>query len=331
VGLSRWYPVTRTIAPQIEHESFAFRAIANEDQVYRLDIRAFYVAKNRIFMSAPQPRLRTSPVEEKLRESGIWAFESRHGDSFSMALTMHLFPKLLLIREGAGQVEGDWGALVCKTGDCVLVPPGLRHRIVDDPNAAIALYGLGIATKLLSCVPEAVAGLPAGVFSAEQLKPVLAEQRIRRILYLDGQSDAASRLACVAASLELFAEVAMALGPSRLTWDRRSKARDEIDPLLSGYLVWLAHHFFEPVTLDSAASACGMSRRHFSAIFKRHVGTTWLQHLHQLRVNHAIELLRNTDRKITSVAFQCGFDDLTTFYRVVAKVTGKRPSELRDK
>ncbi len=103
-----------------------------------------------------------------------------------------------------------------------------------------------------------------------------------------------------------------------------------MDSLESGYLVWIEHHFFEPLTLDSGASACGMSRRQFSAVFKKHVGMTWLQHLHRLRVKHAIELLRNTDRKITSVAFQCGFDDLTTFYRVVAKVTGKRPGELRD-
>ncbi len=87
---------------------------------------------------------------------------------------------------------------------------------------------------------------------------------------------------------------------------------------------------FEPLTLDSGASACDMSRRQFSAVFKKHVGMTWLQHLHRLRVKHAVELLKNTDRKITSIAFQCGFDDLTTFYRVMAKITGKRPGELRD-
>jgi AraC-like DNA-binding protein len=281
-------------------------------------------------MATFHARLRSSPVEENIGESGIWAFESRHGESFSMAATSHRFPKLLLIREGVGQVEGDWGSVNCKMGDCVLVPPGLSHRIIDAPNAAISLYGLGIATGLFACVPEILSRLPAGVFSAEQLKSVMTEQRIRRILYLDGQSDAASRLACVAASLELFAEIAMALDQSKLVLHRRSKSPDSIDPLLFGYLAWIEHHFFEPVTLDSGASACGMSRRHFSSVFKRHVGKTWLQHLHHLRVNHAIELLRNTDRKITSVAFQCGFDDLTTFYRVVAKITGKRPSELRD-
>jgi len=162
-------------------------------------------------MSAPQLRLRSSPVEEKLGESGIWAFESRHGESFFMGFTMHRFPKLLLIREGVGQVESDLGTFTCKTGDCVLVTPGLNHRIVDDANTPITLYGLGVATKLLACVPEVVAQLPAGVFSAEQLKPVLAEQRIRRILYLDGQSDAASRVAAKHGSQDYIRGVPMRL------------------------------------------------------------------------------------------------------------------------
>ena len=102
-----------------------------------------------------------------------------------------------------------------------------------------------------------------------------------------------------------------------------------IDPSLAAYLVWIERHFFEPVTLDAAAAACGVSRRHFTTLFRQSVGLTWLEYVHHLRVRHAVELLRNTDRKVTSIAFQCGFDDVTTFYRVVARVTGKRPGEIR--
>ncbi len=280
-------------------------------------------------MSNSAVRLRSVPVEEKLGDSGIWAFESRHGESFSMATTTHRFPKLLLIREGRGTIQGDGGMRSCKMGDCVLIPPGTRHRIVDDTYHAISLYGLGVATKLLSCVPEIVTELTTGVFSGEQLNSVGVEHRLRRILYLNGQSAAASRLACVAASLELFAEVVIAI--EQLKSAPQSSKTEPLDVLLASYLVWIEHHFFEPVTLDGGAAACGMSRRHFTATFKRHVGVTWLEHLHRLRVRHAVDLLRNTERKIASIAFQSGFDDLTTFYRVVAKVTGKRPSELRER
>jgi len=281
-------------------------------------------------------RLRSGPVDERLRESGVWAFESRHGASFSMTTTVRRFPKLLLIREGSGQVIGDWGNLRCETGDCVLVPPGLRHRIEDDPLRAIWLYGLGVATRLFSCVPEMIAELPRGVLSSAQLKAIAVEQRLKRILYLDGRADAASRLACVASSLELFAEIAAAVRMRQEPREcRQPRGHDEShdEPsaaILDAYLSWLSHHFYEPVTLDAAAHACGMSRRLFTSMFKKHVGMTWLEHVHRLRAKHAAELLCHTDRKVSSVAFQCGFDDLTTFYRVLAKVTGKTPTQLRN-
>lgn len=280
-------------------------------------------------MKASPERLRTKPVEEKLNASGIWAFESRHGDSFFMATTVHRFPKLLLIREGRGAVVGDWGEVICETGDCVLVPHGLRHRIVDDPHRAISLYGLGISLKHFVSVPEFIEQLPAGSFASHRIKSVSIEQRMRRILYLDGQSNAASRLACVASSMELFAELTMALRQPPSIPSVKQTILSDGEPLIASYLTWLENHFYEPVTLDEAARACGMSRRSFTHSFKKHVGSTWLEHLHRLRTKHAVELLRSTDRKITSVAFQCGFDDVTTFYRVLAKTTGKRPSELR--
>jgi AraC-like DNA-binding protein len=292
-----------------------------------MTLAAWHV-KGSSLMATPVTRVRDYPVEENIRVSGIWAFESRHGDHFSMPWTTHPFPKLLLIREGQGQVSGDWGDRGCKTGDCVLVPPRLKHRIVDDPAAAISLYGLGVATKLLSCAPGVLDLLPTGVLPAEQLHSVAVEQRLRRILYLDSQDDKVSQLSCVAAALDLFAELATATAPSRSTSTRRDEEQT-VEPLIESYCVWLQHHFFEPVTLDAAAHACGMSRRHFTGTFRQYVGMTWLEYLHRLRVQYATELLQETDRKIASIAFQSGFDDLTTFYRVVAKVTGKRPGELR--
>ena len=196
-------------------------------------------------MATLASRCRSVPVEETFSQTGIWVFESRHGETFSMSTTAHRFPKLLLIREGSGDIEGDWGTRPCKTGDCVLVPPGLRHRIVDRSNHAISLYGLGIATRLFACVPEMLAELPVGVFPAEQLKSLGVEHRLRRILYGDRRPDPASRLASVAASLELFAEVSMALRRAVPSVDAPLiPSPQAADALLSAYLAWIEHHFF---------------------------------------------------------------------------------------
>ena len=92
---------------------------------------------------------------------------------------------------------------------------------------------------------------------------------------------------------------------------------------------WSTSRWFntlEPLTLDAAATASGMSRRTFTNQFKARTGRTWLEYVNALRIERAQELLRETDRKVTSIAFQCGFEDLSTFYRAFKRITGNTPS-----
>ncbi len=282
------------------------------------------------------PPLRSSPVEDALNCFGYVAFESRHGKTFSMPPTLHHFPKLLLIQEGRGRVVSDGGEIVCETGDCAAIPAGVEHRVIDDSNHPISLYGLGVAASLFDCVPGILQQIPFVGYPSHQLIHLGVQSRLRRILYLDSQTTASTRLACIAASLDLFAELAMLRDQSAplsplLPTERvgTTPINQTTDPLLKTYIDWLEHHFFEMVTLDTAAERCGMSRRHFTNQFKQATGTTWLHYVHQLRARHACELLRTTERKVTSVAFECGFDDLTTFYRVIGRLTGLRPGDFR--
>jgi len=276
------------------------------------------------------PPKRIAPVEEKLDESGIWAFESQHGDEFQMDFTRHRFLKLLLISAGAGVIEGDWGKPVCKKGDLVVVPAGMRHKIVDSHRQPISLYGLGIAHKLFRPVDRVTASLPSGVLQAQQLGPLRLENRMRRLLYTHRQVDPLHRLASVAAALDLVAQVSLAITTPGFTLAELDPTpATESDPMIETYLTWLQHNFFEPQSLADAARACGMSRRGFTTAFRNHTGRTWLDHVNRLRVQHAITLLRATDRKMASIAFRCGFEDLSTFYRVMHRITGARPGAFR--
>jgi AraC family L-rhamnose operon regulatory protein RhaS len=289
---------------------------------------------------------RIVPVEEKLDESGIWSFESQHGDTFQMDFTRHRFLKLLLITAGAGVIEGDWGEPVCKKGDLVVVPAGMRHKIVDSHRQPISLYGLGIAHKLFRPVDRVADTFPSGVLQAQQLGPLRLENRMRRLLYTHRQGDPLHRLASIAAALDLVAQISLAASTPGLPLgeldgvdvdDLQTPVLPphapavESDPMIQTYLTWLQHNFFEPQSLGDAARACGLSRRGFTTAFRNQTGRTWLDHVNRLRVQHAVTLLQTTDRKMASIAFQCGFEDLSTFYRVMHRITGHRPGVYRRK
>jgi len=277
---------------------------------------------------------RSTPVPQNLRTNGLWAFESRHDQAFAMSMTTHSFLKLLWIREGNGSIEMDGELVRCETGDLVLVPARLKHRIVDSSHSPISLYGLGVDFKQLTCISPVLPCFVAGVYREPKFQTLRIEQHLRKILYLNDQQDAPSLLSSVATAIDLLAELALVLvPPKRKKTTAIPRSQEQItqlsDPLLEAYLAWLHRNFYESLTLNAAAEASGMSRRTFTNQFKSRTGTTWLEYVNRLRVEHAKLLMKETDRKVTSIAFQSGFDDLTTFYRAFKRITGSSPTLLR--
>lgn len=270
---------------------------------------------------------RSTPVPVDLRGHGLWVFESRHDQTFVMPVTEHPFFKLLLIREGAGEIEFERARLSCETGSLVLVPANSRHRIIDRPRDPISLYGLGIELKQLASVASVLETFPPSVHEEATLRTLSIEQRLRKLLYLNDQMDSASQLSSIATAIDLIAELSLLLRPPRMC--KNAKLSANRNPLMETYLAWLHRNFFQPLSLADAVAVTDMSRRTFTNQFKTLTGSTWLNYVNMLRIHHAEYLLKETDHKITSIAFQCGYEDLTTFYRAFKRINGKHPRSLR--
>ncbi len=283
-------------------------------------------------MPAPnqKPIERSSPVPTDIRDNGLWAFESRHAETFSMQVTQHPFLKLLWIREGEASIEFETTSSPCEMGNWVIVAPRLKHRIIDSPSKPVSLYGLGIDFRKLKCIQPVLPILKSGVYRELKFQSLRVEQQLRRILYLIDQQDVASQLSSVSTALDLIAELALVLAPPKRFAENRVVKHSHpeklpADPMMEAYIDWLHRNFYESLTLDDAAASTRLSRRSFTSQFKARTGMTWLEYLNVLRIRRAEELLNETDRKVTSIAFQCGFDDLTTFYRAFKRVTGRTP------
>ena len=63
--------------------------------------------------------------------------------------------------------------------------------------------------------------------------------------------------------------------------------------------------------------------------FKKAVGLGAIEHLAQLRVNAACEALTDTDKAISDIALDCGYNNLSNFNRQFKKITGSTPNEYR--
>ncbi len=82
-------------------------------------------------------------------------------------------------------------------------------------------------------------------------------------------------------------------------------------------------------TLDEMAARCGVKRTQFANITKRLTGYAPAQYLHRIRFDKSCELLRNTDRTVTDIAFDCGYASSQYFSEVFRKQARLTPSEYR--
>ncbi|MBD2869387.1 AraC family transcriptional regulator [Paenibacillus arenilitoris] len=94
-------------------------------------------------------------------------------------------------------------------------------------------------------------------------------------------------------------------------------------------LLYLQHHFREPVTLEQIANLSGLSANYFSEMFKKQTGTSYQNCLQELRLQFARSLLLSSDLPVTEVCFGSGFNTLPHFDRAFRLKYGCSPRQLR--
>jgi len=94
-------------------------------------------------------------------------------------------------------------------------------------------------------------------------------------------------------------------------------------------LQYISEHFTEPLTLESAAHALGISRIHLSHIFSQQLHINFRQYINTLRIDRAQTLLRNPAYSISQIAYQCGYGNQRTFHRAFLSQCGMTPNRFR--
>jgi AraC-like DNA-binding protein len=131
-----------------------------------------------------------------------------------------------------------------------------------------------------------------------------------RLLHLFAESDEKTPLASPAYSPSL-----------------REKDISRIDQVIR----FLRERKHEVVRLEEAASVARMTPKSFCRFFKANTGRTLIQYLNELRIGEACRLLLETDRPITEIALESGFNNLSNFNRRFREVKQLSPREFRSR
>ena len=104
-----------------------------------------------------------------------------------------------------------------------------------------------------------------------------------------------------------------------------SRKTDQIKSVLE----YIESNFASPITLEVLADRANMNPRYFCRYFHSITHQTPLDYVNSYRIERASQLLLETDRTVTDIGMECGFNDGSYFVKVFRKYRGLTPSRYR--
>lgn len=258
-----------------------------------------------------------SPVKELLPKWGVFVLESHHSERFRMKQTRNPFLKVIFVLKGRGELRYESGPQAIRRGSVAVVPMNTSHQICDAPSDPLALLIVCVAPLVLDRLPDADASFidkrPC-VFE-EPLITRETERILRNMFFEQSLHRPAAPTLMTGLVTQLLGQLARARTSRAPAKAQAEESARGPETRVRAYLAELQHRFHENEKIDNITARLGLSRRYFTRLFRQVAGTSWLKYVRNLRLEHAKALLRRGDRTILSIAFESGFDDVSTFYR----------------
>jgi len=236
-------------------------------------------------------------------------------------------------------------------GDCFLLARGTSIVLRDSPrtrpkltfreigaraNGNVALCGGGGAPTTIVCgslsfdrasLKPITRLLPNFILmKADQARTLALHNTVQALAsemaeQEPGSEVVATRLAEVLVIQLLRAHIAS--GPAR----NKGWLRAVFDPQMGAALSALHDKVNAPWTVESLAEAAGMSRSAFAARFKELLGQTPLEYVTEWRMQKAMQLLQQRDKKLIDVARSVGYESDAAFSKAFKRVVRANPGE----
>ncbi|MGC9452237.1 MAG: helix-turn-helix transcriptional regulator [Oceanipulchritudo sp.] len=263
------------------------------------------------------------PVEVSFAPGGTGLIESHHEEGFFMDWRKDPFAKILIVVGGEGILSRAKQQFAIQAYSLMVIPRMARHRIADLPGRPLSLAGVCLDNKEFpdpGLLNAACSGWRVENGSAlagkvrDWVREIFVEERMERV------GNRALQQALVTRML-----VELARTPART-------AAGQVDSVhrVEAYLTTLEQEFWRACSIDEVAASLGLSRRRFTQLFRGLAGESWLSRVNRLRLEHAAALLRSTRLSVRSVAFECGYPDLSHFYRAFKGRFGMSPGKWRE-
>ncbi len=251
-------------------------------------------------------------------------------------LPLHWHKEIQFVYVKKGRVQYRVGAelFVLEQGNGVFVNAFCLHEAKPFEIEQAKIYCVNVDPKLLG-------GHEGSIIAAKYVLPYVT---VNRLPYVKLSGDLAQSVESVAILLkgrELFFEMKVwrellliwetILTQSLLTEEimtpsvivQHERAKEMLD--------YLHIHYQEKITLENLAAHVFLSRAECSRFFKKIVGITPFTYILHYRLRKSMELLRDSEQAVTTIASSTGFSTVSYYIERFKEYTGYSPHVYRKK
>lgn len=220
-------------------------------------------------------------------------------------------------------------------GHLVLTGPNVPHNWVslDTPADGVKLRDMVIQfshaplEQMAAAIPEVKALMPLLQRASYGIEFFDVSERARQRFMRIREGSGLTRFI---EFLTLLGELAASSDYQLLsTVPMQSCDDDEALVRINAAVNFIVQNVSRPLSMKDLAHQLGMSERMFTRFFRAATGNSFTDFVNRLRINKACQLLMETERYVTNICYDAGFNNVANFNRRFLEFKGMTPKQFR--
>ena len=255
------------------------------------------------------------------------------GRSFQIPVHWHDEFEIIYVRSGFLTVSISGESYIGKTGDAFVVSPGNLH-LMGSQTGTVDYYTFLFPLKYISFRTD-------DMLDEKLLEPLnsghlmicprvndtakeLCEQLIK--IYEAKNDESESKITTQVRTKIILLQFILEMWKKGFVIENDTSGRNTVEKEMVYYI---QQNFTRKISLREFGEQFHLSEKYISRYFKEHFHITLSQYVTYLRLEHAKQLLQDTDIPVTDVAMQSGYQNVSYFIRSFQKAYAVSPLKYR--
>lgn len=265
-------------------------------------------------------------IDKRLPDYGVLIESREKRLTGSNPVHSHSHPSLLYIISGSGILECENKQYDIEADSIITLANDKSHKLIDKPRKQMTIFSIYFEeqkTRLNKYIVDYLLNsdesfaLP--LFYSENIK-----RHLRQMLFEQNTKPPGYKIS-ISQNLSL---VILQIYRAKLNLKVSAKMPDSKERV-KAVIDFITGNYHEQYGLADAARLGKVSQRQFTNLCRNLTGKSYIKFLNSVRCQKAAELIKQTEMQIAAIAFESGYEDLSTFYRAFKKIYKRSPMDFK--